>query len=208
MLSGKKKPMILNLDFSTRNHGTLTGNGSDDILGFFNLNGTWSEKAPYPVEFSFQFPSNGSAKMEFTGWRESDKGGIFGTWKGNQGSGSYAFAPSKEATEAAKKLEESAKNQTKTQLLSMGFPEWLVEQALLETKGLEPAVNWITQQLDSGPTTEKVSSNPSSPSSESVDPTKLSNLVSMGFEEEMAKDALIKSGGDVEGAANWLFDHM
>jgi len=89
----------------------------------------------------------------------------------------------------------------------MGFPDWLVEQALIETKGLEPAVNWITQQLDSGPTTDSTTS-PTPSSQSDVDTTKLASLVSMGFEEEMSKQALLKTGGDLDAAANWLFDHM
>jgi hypothetical protein len=36
--------------------------------------------------------------MQLTGWRESDKGGIFGQWTGPMGSGSYAFSPSKEGS--------------------------------------------------------------------------------------------------------------
>jgi hypothetical protein len=45
----------------------------EDILGSFKIGGTWSEKAPYPCELTFNFDEN-NAQMVMTGWRESDKG--------------------------------------------------------------------------------------------------------------------------------------
>jgi len=203
MLNGKKQPAVLNINFkNSYTGGTIEGDGTDEVLGYFTIHGTYSEKAPYPVEFAFSFSSNSSAKMDFNGWRESDKGGMFGTWKGATGSGTFAFYPSKEASEAAKKLAETGKQQNKAVLLSMGFPDWLIDQALTETKGLEPAVTWITQQLDG-------SSKPKTQTEEGteVDPNSLQQLISMGFDEEMAKQALQKTG-NAEEAANWLFDRM
>jgi uncharacterized UBP type Zn finger protein len=110
-------------------------------------------------------------------------------------------------------LDEQAKTQNKLQLLSMGFEEWLVDEALTKNKGLEPALNWITMQLDgaSKPTGEQAE----------VDSESLAALTGMGFDEEMARQSLVKTKvscctvwyangakGDVEAAANWLFEHM
>ncbi len=50
------------------------GEGSDDILGAFTVGGTFNDKPPYACAFAYDFLSNNSAKMDFNGWRESDKG--------------------------------------------------------------------------------------------------------------------------------------
>ncbi len=52
--------------------------------------------------------------------------------------------------EAAQKMKAKANEAHKSQLLSMGFPDWLVDEALKATTGLEPAINWITEQLSKG----------------------------------------------------------
>lgn len=36
---------------------------------------------------------------------------------------------------------------------------------------------------------------------------KVAQLVSMGFDAEMAQHALLQTNGNVEAAANWLFEH-
>jgi Holliday junction resolvasome RuvABC DNA-binding subunit len=174
----------------------------EDLLGNFSVGGTWSEKAPYPCELSFDF-SNGS--MTLTGWRESDKGGIFGTWKSAaEGSGSFAFSPSKEGSEAKSKMEEASNKLRKETLTNMGFPDWLITQSLQETSGLEPAINWITRQLE-GPS----STNNSTNNGEDVDNSdSIMQLVAMGFDPVQSKEALDKHRGNVERAANWLFDKM
>lgn len=48
--------------------------------------------------------------------------------------------------EAAKRFKESAQQATKAQLKSMGFPDWLIEQAVQHADGLEAAINWCTEQ--------------------------------------------------------------
>mmetsp|Transcript_230 Transcript_230/g.310 ORF Transcript_230/g.310 Transcript_230/m.310 type:complete len:217 (-) Transcript_230:65-715(-) len=201
MLNGKKKTVAVNINFSSNHDGTgnMQGNGTDDILGFFNMDGKYNEKAPYALNFSFHFPSS-NATMEFSGWREGDKGGFFGTWKGATGSGSFALAPSKEASDTAKKLEEQATKAVRTQLVSMGFPEYLIDAALEETKGLEPAVNWITQRLDN-------QGGPSTPGSDELNMEHLQQLMDMGFDPDMATQALLQNK-TVEAAANWLFERM
>jgi len=185
--------------------GSLDGNGNDEHLGSFTISGKFSDKAPYAVEFTFTL-SNGA--MEFSGWRESDKGGVFGTWKGVNGSGTFAFSPAKESSELVKKYEENAKNSKKEELLAMGFEDWLIDQALQEssTGSLEDAINWITQQLDS----QSISISQGSHGTQGNgggDEEQLSELVAMGFDIEMARDALKKTG-NVQAAANWLFDRM
>jgi len=202
MLDSKKKQLAFQISFQPNyskfqgNGGDIDGNGADDVMGDFVIAGTYSDKAPYPCDCTFTFSNN--AQMVLTGWRECDKGGIFGQWKGPMGSGSYAFSPSKDGSETKKRLEMAANTQRKTQLLAMGFADWLVDQALVETSGLEPAINWITKNLDG----------PSQVSDDDVNSEALQQLLSMGFEADMAKEALVKHKNNVERAANWLFDRM
>lgn len=54
----------------------LLGGGTDELLGYFSVTGKFSEKAPYPVEFTWRFTTSGD-NMEFNGWRESDKGIVY-----------------------------------------------------------------------------------------------------------------------------------
>ena len=101
-------------------------------------------------------------------------------------------------------MEETANKQRRETLTNMGFPDWLIEQAILETTGLEPAINWITQQLEGKPSGNNVTiSHDDEDYGEGV-----MQLVAMGFDDEMARQALAKHRGNVEMAANWLFDKM
>jgi len=191
---------------SCRSPNRCFGNGKDDVFGDFSIKGTYSDKAPYPVDFTWTFKQTLQA-MEFNGWRESDKGGVFGTWKGTNGSGTFAFSPAKESSEAVKKLTENTKNSTKEQLIQMGFPEWSIDQAMLETTNIEEAINWITQQMSVSEENVNTSSRGDSSVESGVDPSQLTELLAMGFDESMATQALVKTG-NVEAAANWLFDRM
>ena len=91
-----------------------------------------------------------------------------------------------DSTETAKKLEEQANKAVRNQLVSMGFPEYLIDAALQETKGLEPAVNWITQRLEQGgPTSET--------GEDDLNMEHLQQLMDMGFDPEMATQALLQN---------------
>jgi len=209
-LNGKKKELLVNFSFrkTTSDSGTIEGNGNDEILGFFNVQGTFSEKAPYPCDFNWKFPSNASADMNFSGWRESDKGGFFGQWKGTPGGGAFAFYPAKSenAVEAAQKLQQTKQISMKKELENMGFEGWLIDQALAETGGnsLEQAVHWLTSQ--SAPSSGSNTGGNDGGSDASVNADDLQMLVSMGFDTDAAREALTHSGGNVEAAANLLFD--
>jgi len=195
---GKKQNLMFQMNFSLHSSG-IKGNGTDDNFGYFTVDGKFNEKAPYACEFSFNFSN--SIKMEFSGWRESDKGGIFGNWKGSNGSGAFAFAPSKETEEKMKQLEEQAQKNQRDILTSMGFPSELIEEAVKQNKGVEAAISWLTDKLNpplSGEGTENTGS--------TVDESKVQQLISLGFEEEMVRQALEASNGNVDQAANFLFE--
>jgi len=203
MVNGKKSPVVLQLNFQRAN-GSMNGNGKEETMGGFTVKGNFSEKAPYPVDFTWTFSGNYDVRLEFNGWRESDKGGVFGTWKGSTGSGSFAIYPSKEGSEVALKLKQESSSAIKGSLLSMGFPDFLVEQAINETDELEEAVNWCSEQMNESKLL--AASTAESTDNEEVDETSLAQLVSMGFDAELAKQALIQTKGNIEAAANMLFD--
>jgi len=172
---------------------SMTGTGQDEN-GTFQILGTYNEKAPYACDFSFTYSPPSTVKMEFSGWRELDRNGIIGQWKGTNGTGAFSFAPSKESQEAMKKMEESTKKETKTKLEAMGFPTTLIDEAMQQTQNLDEAIAWITDKFDSGPV--------------EVDQEKVVELVGMGFEQEFAIQALQISKNDLQNATNWLLEQM
>ena len=90
-LNGKRKDLQMDLQFTPYNKA-VAGNGSDDF-GFFSIAGEFSPTPPYNAKFMRSDFGQGGNSMEFTGFRESDQGGIFGTWKGTQGSGDFHIKP-------------------------------------------------------------------------------------------------------------------
>jgi len=193
---GKRQNIMFQLNFNL-NSSTMKGNGTDDIQGYFTIEGKFNEKAPHGCDFFFNFTN--SVKMEFNGWRESDKGGIFGQWKGSTGTGAFAFAPSKETEEKIRQLEEQAqKNQIET-LTAMGFPPELITEAIKQKKGIEGAISWITEQLNPSPVS-------TGNTEYTVDESKVQELITLGFEEDVVRQALEASMGNVDQAANFLFD--
>jgi len=200
MVNGKKKEINFQLNFSwnNNNEGKMSGNGIDDVLGTFNIDGTCSKKAPYPTQFSFNFRS--IEKLTFTGWREGEKGGFFGTYKGSTLSGSFAFYPLKNVSpEVAEKFKENTNTANKQQLLLMGFEEWIIDEALKETSELEAAINWITQHMEESGKGGGGSSSPSSDIEE-----KVQQIIALGFTEDLARDALENNGNDVQAAIDFL----
>jgi len=177
------------------NSGLIHGSGVDVFLGSFNIIGNFVDKAPFSCEFRFEFPSDTSIEMKFSGWRESDKGGFFGEWNGTNGSGSFAFSPSKEFLEKDVYLP-----QVKSKLLEMGFSEQIIEKALEVSTELDEALNWISKQ-----TTNNLLSVSTICSAE-INEHDLCQLVDMGFNVESARNALIEMNGNLEDAANMLFE--
>ena len=66
-------------------------------------------------------------------------------------------------------IEEKTNDARREQLNGMGFPSWIIDQALEKTKDVEEAINWITRQMDSK----------SKSVTEEVDNKNLEQLVSM-----------------------------
>jgi len=89
ILNGERKEMALELQFD--HAGTLSGTGQDAV-SFFRVAGTYKPTPPYNATLT-RTDFQGNGKMGMTGFRESDTGGIFGTWNGTLGSGDFRIIP-------------------------------------------------------------------------------------------------------------------
>ncbi|KMS98384.1 hypothetical protein BVRB_4g093360 isoform D [Beta vulgaris subsp. vulgaris] len=95
-----------------------------------------------------------------------------------------------------------------SQLLSMGFGQLLCEKAAINTSnvGVEEAMNWLLSHMDD-PDIDEPISHMSQKAPASVDQSKVDTLISFGFQEEVARKALISTGGDIEKATDWIFSN-
>jgi len=137
-----------------------------------------------------------------TGFRESDTGGIFGTWKGPGEAGDFRIKPCKDGQAATKRLEEQATKTKVDQLKSMGFPEELATKALNDAKGdVDSAIEALTRVLYGGEEATDTGSY-QEPSAEL-----LSQLTDMGFSVDQAKTALAVCENNLERAVEFLFSN-
>jgi len=182
---------VVQLNFNSGT--TVGGNGVNDALGYFVVDGTYSNKAPYGCELHVQFTSG--PKITLTGWRESERNGMVGNWTGSvagAGSGTFSLAPNKDAVAGSMAVADSRK----TQLLALGFSEAAINSVLPETDSIESAI----EQLTSG------AYHHSQPEAKEANSEMIVQLVSMGFETDKARMALIQTNNNLEHAANLLFE--
>jgi len=184
---------------------SVSGNGSDDF-GFFSISGEFSPTPPYNAKLTRSDFGQGGTQMEFSGFRESEAGGIFGTWKGSPGSGDFHIKPSTTGgdTDTSNRIKEAAKKRQVEQLEAMGFPSYLCDKAYDESQGdLSRAIEWITSKLSAG------ESHLTEGQGEGAEPdeTLVGQLTAMGFSVEQAKKALAQNGNNVESSIDWLFAH-
>jgi ubiquitin carboxyl-terminal hydrolase 5/13 len=95
-------------------------------------------------------------------------------------------------------------------LEAMGFPRVRCEKALHATGNAdaEAASNWLFQHLDDPDIDTPVNlDGGAGGSSAAVDPEKIESLGAMGFNVPQARQALKETGGDLERAVDWLFNH-
>lgn len=95
-------------------------------------------------------------------------------------------------------------------LEAMGFPRVRCEKALHATgnSDAETASNWLFQHMDDPDIDTPVDlSGGSGASGAAVDPEKIESLGAMGFNAPQARQALKETGGDLERAVDWLFNH-
>jgi len=189
-MQGKQKSVSLQLNFTT---GEVKGNGSDDYLGYFEVGGTYVEKPPYSCNLTLTY-SMVPQTIEFTGWRESERGGIFGNWKGVGGSGSFAFAPSKEQPQQSKATAVSktglgVNKDSITQLANMGFPQWMCEAALETTGDMDAAVDYCFNLMQTTNTDTSQEGQRETPEHNESNEELIEQLVVLGFSQEQALSA-------------------
>jgi len=104
-------------------------------------------------------------------------------------------------------------NETAVAMLeAMGFPRVRCEKALHATGNIDPeaASLWLFEHMEDPDIDDPVDFNKEQPSSQpktSADPEKIEALGNMGFGAPQARQALMETGGDMERAVDWLFNH-
>lgn len=95
------------------------------------------------------------------------------------------------------------------QLESMGFPRNRCERGLHATGNSDAnsAMEWLFSHMDDPDIDEPLVVGAASSSQSAADPEKLEMLSGMGFTEPQARKALKETGGDMERAVEWLFNH-
>lgn len=95
------------------------------------------------------------------------------------------------------------------QLTSMGFSRAKASKALRENAGsVEAAMEWIFVHMDDPDEPEPSPAAPASAAPGPVmDPEAVAMLMSMGFDQAKAEKALRSTGGDMERAIEWVFNH-
>ncbi|GMH24315.1 hypothetical protein Nepgr_026158 [Nepenthes gracilis] len=106
----------------------------------------------------------------------------------------------------SKKL--SANEDIVSQLVSMGFNNLHCQKAAINTSnaGVEEAMNWLLSHMDD-PDIDAPLIQEAQSAGVSVDQSKVDTLISFGFQEELARKALIAMGGDIEKATDWIFSN-
>ncbi|KAA8526881.1 hypothetical protein F0562_008890 [Nyssa sinensis] len=105
----------------------------------------------------------------------------------------------------------SASEDIVSQLMSMGFNYLHCQKAAINTSnaGVEEAMNWLLSHMDDPDIDAPISQEAQSAEVllSFVDQSKVDTLISFGFEEAIARKALKASGGDIEQATDWIFNH-
>jgi ubiquitin carboxyl-terminal hydrolase 5/13 len=100
------------------------------------------------------------------------------------------------------------------QIVAMDFSENAAKRAALATENVnaEVALEWLFAHMEDAdinaplPTTDAASSSSAAANVE-VDTEALATMISFGISESHAKRALRETGGDIERAVDWAFNH-
>ncbi|KAG8045863.1 hypothetical protein GUJ93_ZPchr0008g11449 [Zizania palustris] len=95
-----------------------------------------------------------------------------------------------------------------SQLASMGFNYLHCQKAAISTSntGVEEAMNWLLSHMDDPDIDDPILKD-SQAAEHTVDEASVQTLVSFGFQEDVARKALIASGGNIERATDWIFSN-
>ncbi|GAB2284593.1 ubiquitin-specific protease ubp14 [Dionaea muscipula] len=116
--------------------------------------------------------------------------------------------PESSAEEPGQPLKLSANEGIVSQLVSMGFNHLHCQKAAINTfnAGVEEAMNWLLSHMDD-PDIDAPLNVQGESAVQSVDQSKVDTLVSFGFQQELARKALVATGGDIEKATDWIFSN-
>eukprot|EP01105_Mastigella_eilhardi_P006907 TRINITY_DN1840_c0_g2_i1.p1 TRINITY_DN1840_c0_g2~~TRINITY_DN1840_c0_g2_i1.p1 ORF type:complete len:225 (-),score=81.30 TRINITY_DN1840_c0_g2_i1:66-710(-) len=190
-LGGKKKELIMDLKFSGDG---FNGKGQELAMGDFTVTGTVSDQPPFACDAELKFATGDDLK--FSGWREKDTAGMFGSWTGSLGQGNFAIHPVTDIAKANGLLSQlgSSHEQNLNELVAMGYPKEQCMQALQESDTLQDAVDWLTTQAAAPKEFEEVTPTPG----------KVQQLVEMGFDKGSAETALKLNDDNLDMAMELL----
>lgn len=103
----------------------------------------------------------------------------------------------------------TANQEAMSSLQQLGFPPNRCARALHATGNSDAnaAMEWLFAHMEDADIDEPLVIESCTQSNSAVDPEKIENLGSMGFLPAQAKKALRETGGDMERAVDWLFNH-
>ncbi|KAL0909266.1 hypothetical protein M5K25_020116 [Dendrobium thyrsiflorum] len=95
-----------------------------------------------------------------------------------------------------------------SQLAIMGFNYLHCQKAAINTSniGVEEAMNWLLAHMDDPDIDDPIHYGPRD-TGIIIDEASVETLISFGFEEVVARKALKASGGNIEKATDWIFNH-
>ncbi|KAL9256536.1 Ubiquitin carboxyl-terminal hydrolase 14-like protein [Drosera capensis] len=102
----------------------------------------------------------------------------------------------------------SANENIVSQLVAMGFDQLHCQKAAINTfnAGVEEAMTWLLSHMEDPDINAPLDIEGQS-AVQSVDQSKVDTLVSFGFQEELARKALVATGSDIERATDWIFSN-
>lgn len=164
---------------------SFSGEGVDKDGASFTLKGLCRTDAPYRVEVS-RHNADGT-RMQGEGFREKNAANMFGSMAEGKGEFSLRYAAVQQS-----RLREEASARLFAELSEMGFADDAVEAVLAAGLGKAAAI-------------ERLTARPAATKQEStVNEAGLAQLVEMGFDPDMATEALRATNGNVEQAAGLL----
>ncbi|XP_029116271.1 ubiquitin carboxyl-terminal hydrolase 14 isoform X2 [Elaeis guineensis] len=94
-------------------------------------------------------------------------------------------------------------------LSGMGFNCLHCQKAAINTSnsGVEEAMNWLLSHMNDPDIDDPISNDSQIVELMSIDEASVETLISFGFQEEVARKALKASGGNIEKATDWIFNH-
>lgn len=206
--SNKGKRVPFEVDLKWKGH-IFEAEGVDDNENF-TIGGTVESTPPWKVTI---WRKGQGAKLTGEGYKEGSSGAMFGKWERDDEKGEWSIKPSSNPNS---QFRERKRVKLIADLTAMGYDEALIFDALAATQGasLAAAIDWIANYFQDLARSDDAAARPNQlpppgPISENSNLTSLpqeavASLVSMGFHEEQAGEALMVCNNDVEKALEYL----